>query len=171
YTDLRRGRILSLRPPTPQPPFRFLSHGFVAEFSQHFILAHKFLLKARDIFEQTLGRQPQKIESELRVLKIKLFDLLIAGGKDLSVFHALDGLSATIIWRQKSQVSENLTGRELDSHFPETIPTAHAVIHCVGRIPLIKYNVPFAKTAPSHERLEPIDRGFAIGRRGLHVLN
>src|SRR5262245_43369874 len=82
--------------------FSIFLHGFVAEFSQHFILAHEFLLKARDIFKQTLGRQPQKIESELRVLEIKLFDLLIAGGKDLSVFHALDGLSATIIWREKS---------------------------------------------------------------------
>lgn len=102
---------LEFRPVIPQPLFRSCSRRFVAEFRQYFILAHELLFEARNIVEETLSRQPQKIETELRVLEIKLFDLLVAGSQNFTVFHALDGLGSPIIGRKKAQVSENLPGR------------------------------------------------------------
>src|SRR5690242_16179417 len=93
------------RPPTinlefgrtvPQPSFRSCSRRFVAEFRQYLILAHELLFEARNIVEETLSGQPEKIETKLRVLEIKLFDLLVASGQNFTVFHALDGLSSPI---------------------------------------------------------------------------
>ena len=107
--------------------------------------------QSRDVFQQALAGQDQKVIAELRVLKVDLEQLFVGDGQHVTVLDAFDGRGSPVIGRQKTEFAHQLSRRKFDADFLHKEFSGDGQQHFVGGIVLPEQDVALAVFALGHE--------------------
>src|SRR5262249_32976994 len=130
-------------------------------------LPRSFLLcessfQPRDVLQQTLAGQNEKVVTELRILEVDFEQPLIGYRQHLSVFDTLDCPRTSVVWREEAEFSHKTPGWKLDVDFLDQKLACDRQEHFGRCITPIEQFIAAAIFALGHERFEPFHRHVTL---------
>jgi hypothetical protein len=103
--------------------------------------------KSGDVLEQTLRYELDEVKTELRILEIKLLDLIVTDLKKGACLDAFQALGASTLRREEGKLADHMWRHELDAALHEPEAPGNHDEHGVGRIPFLEENLPALRAA------------------------
>ena len=118
----------------------------------------------RDILQQALAGQDQKVIAEFRILKVDLEQLFVGYDQYLTVLCAFDRPGPPFIGRKEAKFAHEMSRRMFDADFGDQEFSGDRQEHFVSFIVLSEQYIALAIFARCHKRLEPLHRHIALRR-------
>ena len=109
----------------------------------------------RNVLQQALAGQDEKVITELRILKVDFEQLFISYGHHLPVLDAFDGRGSPLIGSKETKFAHETSRRKFDADFRDQKLSCDRQEHFVSCIILLEQCVAPAIFSFGHERLEP----------------
>src|SRR6187455_715020 len=96
------------------------------------------LFEPANVLKKPRAGQPQEIETEFRILDVKLLDLAIAHAEHRAALDALQRLGALVVRRQHAELTNYCASRKINAGLHQTVAAADDVEHRLRLFVLIE---------------------------------